>query len=96
MEGETPTLSHLREHKLKHGLQDSINPLCSCGNDIESKEHFLHYCRQLDNERRTLQSTSGSFNYVFVKNTSNILTQTLLFGNISLRPSDRLLILQSI
>ena len=33
-------LSHLRKHKLKHGFQDMINPLCSCGNDVESTEHF--------------------------------------------------------
>ena len=24
-------LSHLREHKFKHGFQDSLNLLCSCG-----------------------------------------------------------------
>ena len=29
-------LSHLREHKFKHGFQDTLNPLCSCGNDVES------------------------------------------------------------
>ena len=29
-------LSHLREHKFKRGVQDSLNPTCSCGNDIET------------------------------------------------------------
>ena len=29
-------LSHLREHNLKHSFQDSLNPICSCGNDIET------------------------------------------------------------
>ena len=29
-------LIHLREHKFKHSFQDTINPLCSCGLDIES------------------------------------------------------------
>ena len=24
-------LSHLREHKFKHSFQDTINPLCNCG-----------------------------------------------------------------
>ena len=33
-------LSHLREHKFKHNFQDSINPICSCGSDIETTEHF--------------------------------------------------------
>ena len=37
-------ISHLREHKSKHGFQDTINPLCSCGNDVESTENFLLHC----------------------------------------------------
>ena len=37
-------LSHLREHKFKHGFQDSLNPICSCGNDIETSTHFLLHC----------------------------------------------------
>ena len=37
-------LSHLREHKVKQNFQDSVNFLCNCGHDIESKTHFrLHY-----------------------------------------------------
>ena len=35
------SLSHLREHKFKHSFQDTINPLCNCGQDIESSTHFL-------------------------------------------------------
>ena len=37
-------LSHLREHKFKHNFQDSINPLCNCGHDIESTTHYLLHC----------------------------------------------------
>ena len=29
-------LSHLREHRLRHSFQDTINPLCDCGKDVES------------------------------------------------------------
>ena len=35
------SLSHLREHKFKHSFQDTINPLCNCGQDIESSTHFF-------------------------------------------------------
>ena len=31
-------LSHFREDKFKHGFQDTLNPICSCGNDIETSE----------------------------------------------------------
>ena len=88
-------LSHLREHKFKHGFQDTLNPLCSCGNDVESAEHFLLHCPQFVNERRTLLSTLGNFNCSLLENTSKVLTQTLLFGNTSLSPSDNSKILSA-
>ena len=81
-------LSHLREHKFKHGFQDMLNPLCSCGNDVESTEHFLLRCPKFVNERHTLLSSLGIFNCSLLENTSKVLTQTLLFGNASLSPSD--------
>ena len=37
----TLSLSHLTEHKFKHSFQDTINPLCNCGQDIESSTHFF-------------------------------------------------------
>ena len=76
-------LSHLREHKFKQSFQDTLNPLCNCGNDVESTEYFLIHCPQFVNERRL-----GNFNYSLLENTSNVLTQTLLFGNTSLNPID--------
>ena len=46
-------LCHLREHKFKHVFQDTLNPMCSCGNDVESTENFLLHFPQFINERRT-------------------------------------------
>ena len=88
-------LSHLREHKFKYGFQDTLNPLCSCGNDVESTEHFLLHCPQFVNERRTLLSTLGNFNCSLLENTSKVLTQTLLLGNTSLSESDNSKILSA-
>ena len=34
-------LSHLRGHKFKHSFQDTLNPICSCGLDIESTSHIF-------------------------------------------------------
>ena len=50
-------LSHLREHKFKHGFQDSLNPICSCGNDIETLAHFLLHCPHYSHERSTFLNT---------------------------------------
>ena len=37
-------LSHLREHKFKHSFQDTLNPFCSCGLDIETTSHYFLHC----------------------------------------------------
>ena len=46
-------LSHLREHKFKHGFLDSLNPICSCGQNIETSTHFLLHYSNYSNERLT-------------------------------------------
>ena len=33
--------SHLREHKFKHSFQDTLNPFCLCGLDVETNTHFF-------------------------------------------------------
>ena len=37
-------LSHLRELKFKHSFQDTLNPFCSCGKEVETTFHFLLSC----------------------------------------------------
>ena len=91
----TLCLSHLREQKFKHSFQDTLNLLCSCANDVESTEHFLLHCPQLFNERRTLLSTLGNFDYSFLANISNVLTQTSFFRNTSLNPNNNSKILNA-
>ena len=46
--------SHLKEHKLEHNFQDSVAPLCSCGNDIESTVHFFLRSPNFETQRQTL------------------------------------------
>ena len=65
-----------------------LNPLRSCGNDVEFTEHFLLHCPQFVNDRRTLLSNLNYFNCSLLENTSKFLKQTLLFGNTSLSLSD--------
>ena len=47
-------LSHLRDHKLKHSFQDCLNPICSCGIEVETTAHFLLHCPNYLHERKTL------------------------------------------
>ena len=37
-------LGHLCEHKFKHNFQDTLNPICYCGEDIETSCHYLLHC----------------------------------------------------
>ena len=62
-------LSHLREPKFKRCFQDSLNPICSCGIDIKSSDHFLLYCTHYSNERLTFLNTVTNVNRnIFGKN----------------------------
>ena len=46
--------SNLKEHKFKNIFQDSVDLLCSYGNDIESAAHsFLHFAN-FTTQRQTL------------------------------------------
>ena len=47
-------LSHLNEQRFNHNFQSYINPLCSCGLEIESTTHFLLHCHHFSNIRSTL------------------------------------------
>ena len=74
-------LSHLREHKFKHSFQDSLNPFCSCGLDIESTGHYLLHCPTYITERRTLLSTIENIDNNLLDVCEPVLIKTFLFGS---------------
>ena len=47
-------LNHLCEDKFRHNFQDTLNPICSCGNDIETTIYYLLHSPNYLDERRTL------------------------------------------
>ena len=88
-------LSHLRKHKFIHGFQDTFNPICSCGNDIETSTHFLLRCPYYSNERSTFLNTIRTVNrHIFDKNDLQI-TETLLCGDSFLDYKSNTLILNA-
>ena len=73
-------LSHLREHKFRHNFQDTLNPICSCGDDIETAIHYLLHCPNYLNDRRSLLDNLQSIGEnIHDKNDSQI-SELLLFG----------------
>ena len=88
-------LSHLREHKFKHGFLDSLNPICSCSQNIERSTQFLFHCFNYSNERlfflyiiRNIDRNISSKNNVKV-------TETLLYGDAFLDDTNNVLIMNA-
>ena len=46
-------LSHLHEHEFRQNFPDTLKPICSCGNNIETSIHYLLHCPNYWDERRT-------------------------------------------
>ena len=88
-------LSHLREHKFKHSFQDTLNPLCNCGQDIESTTHFFLHCPFFFNERRTLLSIIRSLDSKLLDFANYDVTKTLLFGKTSQTSSNNFKIINA-
>ena len=74
-------LSYLREHKFKRSFHDKLNPICNCGNDVESAIQFFLQSPLYSNERRTILNSLVNIDHTLLDNTDFSLTQILLFGN---------------
>ena len=77
-------LSHLHYHKFKYNVLDTINPLCSCGSDIETTLHFFLYFPNFMECRDTLLSKMSEINSHLITCNNLALIETLLFGDNSL------------
>ena len=88
-------LSHLREHKFKHGFQDCLNALCLCGNEIETSTHYLLHCPTHTNERLTVLNKIKSINCSILEFTDAAVTKILLFDDNTPSESSNTLILNS-
>ena len=74
-------LTHLREHKIKHSFQDSLNLICSCFNDIEMSAHYLLHCPNFSNERVHFLNIIGSIDRNILTWSDPQVTETLLYGD---------------
>ena len=88
-------LSHLREHKFKHGFLDSLNPVCSCGQDIETSTHFLLYYSNYSNERLTLLNIIRNIDRNILDKNDLKVTETLLYDDSSSDHTNNTLIINA-
>ena len=89
-------LSHLREHKFKHGFLDSLNPICSCGQNIETSTHFLLHCSNYSNERLTFLNIIRNIDRNILSKNDLKVTETLLYGDSSYDDTNNTLIMNAI
>ena len=75
---------YLRERKFKHSFQNVLNPVCSCGFDVESASPYVLRCTLYNDERHTLLCTLKHFDCRLLDVTETILIKVLLFGKRSL------------
>ena len=88
-------LSHLREHKFKHGFVDSLNPICSCGQNIETSTHFLLHCSNYPNERLNFLNIIRNIDRNILDKNDLKITETLLYGDSSLDDTNNTLIMNA-
>ena len=74
-------LSHLREHKCIHNFQDSLDPLCNCGQHIETTIHFFLHCSDYSNQRKTLFEKIINIKRSLLNQNDSLIVETLLFGS---------------
>ena len=73
-------LSHLRKHKFRLNFQDTLNPIWSCGDDIETTIHYLLHCSNYSDEGRTLLEGLQSIGEKIHDKSDSQITELLLFG----------------
>ena len=74
-------LSHLNEHKFKHGFYDTINFLRICGGDTESINHFFLHCPEYCEARQTLFDNNQNIDKMLLSQNVSLLTHLLLYGD---------------
>ena len=76
--------THPREHKFKHGFQDSLNPFCIGGKgEVEASSHYLLHCCNYSEERLVLLNTIKNIDMSILQQSDSKLTSVLLFGDTS-------------
>ena len=67
-------LSHLNEHKFKHGFNDTISFICIWGGDIESINHLFLHCPEYCEARPALFDNIQSIDKMLLSQNESSLT----------------------
>ena len=74
--------AHLNEHKFRHGFNDTVNPVCPCGAEVETTKHFLLHCHCFSTQRIELFDNLYNLDSSFPKlNTQDISCLSFVWFN---------------
>ena len=73
--------SHLNEHKFRHCFNDTLNPICACGTEIETTEHFLLRCHLYSTQRLELFDYLERIDRTFFNLNTKDQVHFLLYGS---------------
>ena len=73
-------LSHLRDHKFKHNFQDTLNPICNCGEDIETSSNYLLHCSHYTNERLDFLNVIEGIDNSILELVDSRIVEVILYG----------------
>ena len=74
-------LSHLNEHRFKHGFNDTVNSICIFVGDIELINHFFLHCPEYCEARQTLFDLIQSIDKMSLSQNESSLTHLLLYSD---------------
>ena len=74
-------LSHILDHKFRHCFQDTLNPLCDCGNDTEAITHFFLHSTSFHTPRQILLNNIRNINEQILSHGEDQVIQTFLYRN---------------
>ena len=72
--------SHLNEHKFRHNFKDTFNPVCSCGFEPETTDHYLLHCKLYADLRLDLLNDIDTLSQSLINFSEDQLVNVLLFG----------------
>ena len=78
-------LNHLADHKFRNNFQDCLNPISSCGQEIETISHFLLHCLNYRCARKTFFEKISFIESNILQQNDLTITKDLLFGSEKLK-----------
>ena len=73
-------LSHFWDHKFKHNLKNTLNPICNCGEDIETSCHYLLHCSLYTNKILALLNVIQGIDNSILELTDSHIVEVLFYG----------------